>query len=213
MSRAVLVLYMSEPGFGRSRAFKVLKVFKVLNDLKVPNDLKVVKVFKVIKVIKVLNKKNIMIDKIALIEFVNKELDGTEYFLVDVTVSAANDIVVEIDSPERVDIDFCCDLSRAIEEAFPRDDEDYSLEVGSAGLTSPFKVLGQYIKNIGQKVEVLTADGRKLKGMLDDADSEGFTIGVETKVKEEGMKRPEWRTIPEHFTYDQVKKVNALLEF
>lgn len=154
-----------------------------------------------------------MIDKKALIEFVNKELDGTDYFLVDVTVSTSNDIVVEIDSPEGVDIDFCCDLSRAIEEAFSRDDEDYSLEVGSAGLTAPFKVLGQYIKNIGQKVEVLTADGRKLKGMLDDADSEGFTLGVETKVKEEGMKRPEWRTIQQHFTYDQVKKVNALLEF
>ncbi|MCM1319592.1 MAG: ribosome assembly cofactor RimP [Muribaculaceae bacterium] len=154
-----------------------------------------------------------MIDKKALIEFVNSKLEGNDYFLVDVTVSPSNDIVVEIDSPEGVDIDFCCNLSRDIEEAFPRDDEDYSLEVGSAGLTSPFKVLGQYIKNIGQPVEVLTKDGRKLKGMLDDADEQGFTVGVETKVKEEGMKRPELRMVPQHFTYDQVKKVNALLDF
>lgn len=152
-----------------------------------------------------------MIDKKELREFVDSRLSGTDYFLVDVVVSPSNDIVVEIDNPEGVDIDFCVELSREIEQAFSRDTEDYSLEVGSAGLTSPFKVLGQYLKNIGNKVEVVTRDGRKLKGILDDADEQGFVLGVETKVKEEGMKRPELRTIQYSFTYDQVKKVNAVI--
>ncbi|MCM1005628.1 MAG: ribosome assembly cofactor RimP [Prevotella sp.] len=154
-----------------------------------------------------------MIDKNEIQKFIEDKLAGTDYFLVDVKVSSSNDIVVEIDSFENVDIDFCCELSREIEEAFPRDEEDYSLEVGSAGLTAPFKVLPQYIKNVGNKVEVLTADGRKLKGILDDANADGFTLGVETKVKEPGMKRPELRTIQEHFVFEQVKKVNALIEF
>lgn len=154
-----------------------------------------------------------MIDKKALTDFIDSRLEGTDYFIVGVKVTPANDITVEVDNPEGVDIDFCCELSREIEEAFPRDEEDYSLEVGSAGLTAPFKVLGQYLKNVGKKVEVLTADGRKLKGMLDEADETGFTLGVETKVKEPGMKRPETRTVQERFAYDMVKKVNALLEF
>lgn len=154
-----------------------------------------------------------MIDKNRLTEFVQSRLKDTDYFLVDVRVSPQDDVVVEIDNPEGVDIDFCCDLSREIEEAFSREEEDYSLEVGSAGLTAPFKVLGQYLKNVGKKVEVLTCDGRKLKGILDEADEQGFTIGVETKVKEPGMKRPEIRTVQQHFTFEQVKKVNALIEF
>lgn len=154
-----------------------------------------------------------MMDKNRLTEFVQSRLKDTDYFLVDVRVSPQDDVVVEIDNPEGVDIDFCCDLSREIEEAFSREEEDYSLEVGSAGLTAPFKVLGQYLKNVGKKVEVLTCDGRKLKGILDEADEQGFTIGVETKVKEPGMKRPEIRTVQQHFTFEQVKKVNALIEF
>lgn len=154
-----------------------------------------------------------MIDKKALTEFVESRLEGTDHFLVEVAVSRENEIVVEVDSPEGVDIDFCCTLNRAIEDAFPRDEEDYSLEVGSAGLTAPFKVLGQYLKNVGKKVEVLTTDGRKLKGMLDDADVAGFTLGIETKVKEPGMKRPELRTVQEHFAMAQAKRVNLLLEF
>lgn len=154
-----------------------------------------------------------MIDKKALTEFIENHLKDTDYFLVDLKVTPSNDITVEVDNPEGVDIDFCCDLTRDIEEAFPRDAEDYSLEVGSAGLTSPFKVLGQYLKNIGNKIEVLTTDGRKLKGILDEADSEGFTLGVETKVKEPGMKRPEIRTVQHRFGYSQVKKANALIEF
>lgn len=154
-----------------------------------------------------------MIDKTALREFIESRLADTDYFLVDLKVSADNDIIVEIDSPESVDIDLCVALSREIEQAFPRDEEDYSLEVGSTGLTAPFKVLGQYLKNVGSRVEVLTADGRKLKGILDEADESGFTLGVEKKARLEGKKRPEIITEQERFAYTDVKKVNAIPEF
>lgn len=154
-----------------------------------------------------------MIDKNAIETFVAQRLEGTDYFPVSVTVSAANEIKVEIDSMESVDIDFCVALSREIEEAFPRDDEDYELEVGSAGLTSPFKVARQYEKNIGNEVETLTRDGKKLRGVLISADNSGFQLEVAEKVKKEGEKRPvtELRTI--HFNYDDVKYTKYLLQF
>ena len=154
-----------------------------------------------------------MIDKKALSEFVENRLAGTDYFLVGVTVSGSNEIKIEIDSMGGVDIDFCVELSREIEEAFPREPEDYELEVGSAGLTAPFKVLRQYEKNIGNKVEVLTADGRKIRGTLLRADSDSFAIETKLKEKPEGAKRPVEVSKEETFRYADVKSVVYDLEF
>ena len=101
-----------------------------------------------------------MIDKNLLRESVEKAIEGTALFIVGITVSAQNNIVVELDSPGSLDIDTCAAVTRAIEKDFDRDVEDYDLEVGSAGLTAPFRVRGQYEKNIGNEVEILTRDGR-----------------------------------------------------
>lgn len=154
-----------------------------------------------------------MIDKQALQAWIEERLQDTECYLVDVTVSAQNEIKVEIDSMDSIDIDFCVELSRDIETAFPRDDEDYELEVGSAGLTSPFKVLAQYRKNLGNKVEVLTRDGRKLHGILVEADDDRFAIEMQVKVKREGAKRPVEETQREEFAYSDVKSVCYDLDF
>lgn len=154
-----------------------------------------------------------MIDKKALETFIGKQLEGTDYFLVDLSVSKNNEIKVEIDSVEAVDIDFCVQLTREIEEAFPRDVEDYELEVGSAGLTSPFKVIAQYEKNIGNKVEVLTRDGRKLHGVLTSVTPEGFTIDTVVKVRPEGAKRPVEQIEPLTFTFADAKSVKYEFDF
>lgn len=154
-----------------------------------------------------------MIDKEKLVSFVEKELEGTDYFLTDLKVSGQNEITVEIDSDENVDIDFCIELTRKIEGAFDRDEEDYELEVGSAGLTSPFKVLRQYQKHIGDDVEVVEKGGKKLKGELKNADENGFVIEVMEKVKPEGAKRPVLtpREIP--YKYEDVKSVTYTFDF
>ena len=154
-----------------------------------------------------------MIDKSALRQFIEERLAGTDYFPVDLNVSPSNEIKVEIDSKKGIDIDFCVKLTREIEEAFPRDAEDYELEVGSAGLTSPFKVLAQYEKNVGNPVEVLTRDGRKLHGTLVEASPENFTIETTVKVKPEGAKRPVEQQQRETFGYDDVKQVVYDLRF
>ena len=154
-----------------------------------------------------------MIDKAALQAFVEKELENTDYFLVDLKVSSDNVINVEIDSDNNVDIDDCITLTRKIEEAFPRDDEDYELEVGSSGLTTPFKVVRQYEKHIGDEVEVLTRDGRKLHGLLKEAGKERFVIEISEKVKPEGAKRPVMQTRDVDFGYDEVKSVVYVLKF
>lgn len=155
-----------------------------------------------------------MIDKQLLTQTVTDALQGTDIFLVDVKVTPANEITVEIDSPEGIDIDTCAMLTRKIEEVFDREVEDYELEVGSAGLTAPFKVRGQYLKNIGNEVEVLTRDGRKLRGILVDVAEDGrFTVEVPTKVKHEGAKRPVVENVPHSFMPEECKSVTYVINF
>lgn len=154
-----------------------------------------------------------MIDKEAIYEFIEKQLDSSELFPVDVTVSKDNAIVIEIAGPQGVSIDTCIELSRAFEAEFDRDVEDYELEVGSAGLTSPFKVPRQYAINKGAKVEVLTATGEKLHGVLGDSDAEGFDLMLRRKVRREGEKKPVEETFARRLAYSDVKYTRCEIEF
>ena len=107
----------------------------------------------------------------------------------------------------------CVNITRKIESVFDRDVEDYELEVGSAGLTAPFKVRGQYLKNIGNDIEVLTCDGRKLNGVLTEVGDDEFTVEIEKKVKEEGAKRPTLVKEPLTFKFNETKSVKYLINF
>lgn len=140
-------------------------------------------------------------------------LEGKEYFLVDATVSKDNKIVVEIDHKDGVWIEDCCDLSRFIESKLDRDVEDFELEVGSAGIGQPFKVVQQYINNIGNEVEVMTAEGKKLKGVMADADENGFTLKYQEKQKVEGKKRPQLVEVESQFAFDGIKWAKAVINF
>ena len=159
------------------------------------------------------NKTKDMIDKTALTQFIEQQLEETDLYLVDIAVTPDNVITVEIDSDSPVDIDECIALSRKIEEAFDREEEDYELEVGSAGITSPFKVVRQYQKNIGNEVEVIARDGRKYTGVLREAGPDSFTIISEEKVKREGAKRPVVEEVTRTFPYSDVKSTSYLLQF
>ena len=154
-----------------------------------------------------------MIDKRIVSGIVNEWLEDKEYFLVDVAVSSDDKIVVEIDHAEGVWIDDCVELSRFIESKLDREEEDYELEVGSAGIGQPFKVLQQYLIHIGQEVEVLTKQGQKLEGLMKDANEENFTVTIQKKVKPEGAKRPKLVDEDVTFTYEEIKYTKYLISF
>ena len=154
-----------------------------------------------------------MIDKKVVENLVNEWLTDQDYFLVDVEISADNRIVVEIDHADGVWIDDCVALSRFIEERLDREVEDYELEVGSAGLGQPFKVVRQYENCIGKEVEVLTAEGKKIKGVLKAVNAPEFTVTVIEKVKEEGKKRPVNAEVDHTYRMDEVKYAKYLISF
>lgn len=152
--------------------------------------------------------------KEALVKVVEEWMDGTPFFLVDVRISADNDVIVDFETSDgEVDMDDCVSLTRFIEAHFDREVEDYSLEVGSAGWGQPFKVLKQFEKHLGQEVEVLPRTGRKETGTLLAADEQGFTVEVVRNVKQEGGKRPVPTKMAVTYAHTEVKQVAAVVHF
>jgi len=154
-----------------------------------------------------------MIDSKKVKALTEEWLEGKDYFFVDATVSDDNKIVIEIDHKDGVWIEDCCDLSRYVESKLDRDVEDFELEVGSAGIGQPMKVVQQYVNNVGNDVEVLTADGKKLTGVLTAADNDGFALSYKEKQKVEGKKRPVMVDVTRTFSYGEAKWVKAVIKF
>ena len=117
-----------------------------------------------------------MILKETVNQLVEDFLFETNYYLVDVKLTPDNRISVEIDSFDGVSLDFCAALNKHIEAQFDREVEDFELEVSSAGLTEPFKVIKQYEKNIDNEVEVLTKTGKKFTGILAEVHETEFVL-------------------------------------
>ncbi|MBR4756230.1 MAG: hypothetical protein IK076_04745, partial [Bacteroidales bacterium] len=98
-------------------------------------------------------------------------------FIVDLTISKDNDIVLTVEKEVGdVELEDCIALNDAFLSAFDKDVEDYSLTVSSAGLDQPFKVKGQFLKATGSTVVVSLKGGRKLTGVLTEADDEGISL-------------------------------------
>lgn len=158
----------------------------------------------------------VMIDATELRTFLTATLAEGGYELITLTISATDEILVEIDRLSGVDVDYCAVLNHAVCEhldALYGADYDYSLEVGSVSLTDPFKTHMQYEKNLGNDVEVLASDGKKYRGQLVSVDEESFSVDVEEKVQEEGKKRPVKKLVTHTWGYSDVKYTRYDLKF
>ncbi|MDE7128444.1 MAG: ribosome assembly cofactor RimP [Bacteroidales bacterium] len=135
-------------------------------------------------------------------------------FIVEIKISRDNEIELTIESEEGlVDLDDCVALSRIFEEKFDREKEDYELTVSSAGLDQPFKVMKQYTKAIGTKVEVLLKGGKKIVAELTGADSDGIDLKYPALEAVEGKKKKEKVEHQDRFPFEQVNAVRPHIEF
>ena len=149
-----------------------------------------------------------------IIDAINDEIVARGCFLVDVTVSKDNDIVMTVESESgKIELDDCVSLSRYFETKFDREVEDYSLTVSSAGLDQPFKVFKQFVKAVGTKVEVSLKGGKKMVASLVEADQESVTLKYSVKEAVEGKKKKELVEHVDRFTMDQVNAVRPYIEF
>ncbi len=101
-------------------------------------------------------------------------------FLIDLQIKPGNQIVVVIDGDKSVSVEDCMQVSRAIEHNLDREEEDFSLEVTSAGATSSLLMPRQFKKNIGRKLEVQT-ENEKFEANLEAANDENITLRWKTR--------------------------------
>lgn len=145
---------------------------------------------------------------------IKDEIVARGFFIVEINVSAGNDIELTVESEKSiVTLDDCVEISRLFEERFDREKEDYSLTVTSAGLDRPFKVTGQYIKAIGSKVEVSLKGGKKIIATLTGADEEGIDVHYTAREAVEGKKKKELVEHDERIGMDMVNSVRPYIEF
>ncbi len=155
-----------------------------------------------------------MIDKEYIQTLVAKRLQGTGYELITLQVNAQNEILIELDSLDGVDVEFCAQINHfLVEELEAKGIDDYALEVGSVSLTAPFVTKMQYNKHLNHDVEVLNADGKKYRGVLVSVDDDTFSIATEVMVVVEGKKRKQKEIQTLTFAYGSVKYTKYDLRF
>lgn len=157
-----------------------------------------------------------MINKRRVEELVNERIEELDkgLFIVSLNVSASNVISVELDKESGgVSVEDCMSVSRNVEHNLDREEQDFELNVSSAGLDRPFRVLKQYLKNVGRDVKVKLNDGGKVEGTLVKAEEGSFTIQTSRKERIEGKKKKETIIEDHSFTYSEVKETKVVIKF
>lgn len=154
-----------------------------------------------------------MIEADKIKEIAERFMEGSDLFVVDVKVTSGNDVELTVDSDTAVSIDACAELSRAVEEAFDREQEDFSLMVASAGVGQPLKVFRQYRKLIGKPVEVVMKNGIKILAELRDATPSSLTLAYSEKVAVEGKKKKVEVENVKTYPLDEIKSTKEYLDF
>ena len=150
-------------------------------------------------------------DKVTVLGLIKDKLEGTDKFLVDMHISRDNRISVPIDGDNGVTIDDCIELSRHIEKNLNRDEEDFELNVASAGLDNPLKLHRQYVKNVGRFLAVTTTDGEKTTGKLLEVTDTDITILPDNtpRRKKQEPEADNTKTIP----FDDIQTAKVVIKF
>ena len=156
-----------------------------------------------------------MINKETVLSLINEKLDeNPEFYLVDLKINTASRIYVEIDhKTDPISINDCIAFSRQVEHNLDREEEDFELEVTSPGLSLPFKIHQQYVKNEGKDVKVMLNSSKSYQGLMQDVTEKDITITFETKEKMEGKKK---KLKVEHkltFAFDEIKETKIIVKF
>lgn len=146
-----------------------------------------------------------MLDKFNILEIAKEALEGTDKYLVNLKITPDNRIFVDIDGDNGINIDDCIELSRKIENSLNRDEEDFELNVSSAGADSPLKMPRQYRRHIGRTLSVETLDGRQFEGILDSADDQQIALHIKGTKKS----APQNITLP----FADIKTARVVISF
>lgn len=139
-------------------------------------------------------------------------LERPSLFLIDLSISDANKITVTLDGDQGVTLQDCIDVSRAIEHNLDREETDFSLEVASAGVSAPLKLLRQFRKNIGRDLSVKTAD-TAFEGTLKVADEDRIVLEWQSREPKKIGKGKETVTRQQEILLGDIKEAIVTIKF
>jgi len=136
-----------------------------------------------------------------------------DLFLIDFEVNNDNSIKVILDGDNGVLVEDCMFISRAIEHNLDREEVDFSLEVLSAGATSPLKLKRQYLKNVGRFLNVKTNEDETFEGKLSEANDS--SIKLQWKAREPKPVGKGKVTVKKEaeLTYESIAKAQVVIKF
>jgi len=138
--------------------------------------------------------------------------ERTDLFLIDLTVGKDNKIILTIDGDNGVTLQDCIDMSRAVEHNLDREEEDFALEVASAGAASPLKQPRQFKKNIGRTLLIKTAEG-EIEAPLVDATDEVAVLEWTAREPKKIGKGKETVTKRAEIPYGDIKQAVVVIKF
>jgi len=156
-----------------------------------------------------------MITKEKILKLAQEHLLDSTQFLVDLTVSSDNKIMLYIDGDESVSIDDCVDLSRHIEFSLDREEEDFALNVSSAGVDMPLKFIRQYTKYIGKNFNITFLTGEKILARLQAVNDDKIEVIPlkENPNAKKGTPRKFKEGEPKTLTLDQIDQSKIEITF
>ena len=134
-------------------------------------------------------------------------------FLIDFTISDANKISVILDGDFGVNLQDCIDISRSVENNLDREEQDFSLEVASAGVTSPLKLVRQYKKNISRTLKVVTLSLESIEAELTAADDDKITLEWQAREPKKIGKGKETVDKVLEISYKNIKEAVVIILF
>lgn len=141
------------------------------------------------------------------------EMDNGTY-LVDIIISNTNQIVLEIDNLNGgASVQDCIKVSRNVEHNLDREVEDFELQVTTPGLSNPFKVHQQYVKNIGKDVKVVFKEIGSVEGKLIEVNDDNIVVETESKEKIEGRKKKELVVKQHPILIENIKETKIIISF
>lgn len=139
--------------------------------------------------------------------------NNSSLFLVDLSISESYKITVTLDGDNGITLQDCIDVSRAVENNLDREEQDFSLEVASAGVSSPLKLVRQYKKNIGRNLKVKTTTSETIEAKLEAADDDKITLTWTAREPKKIGKGKETVTHQREIPYSEIKEAIVTIIF
>ena len=133
-------------------------------------------------------------------------------FLVDLTVTETFKVIVTLDGDNGVNLQDCIDISRAVDTNLDREEQDYALEVASAGVSTPLKLVRQYRKNIGRTLKVKTAT-ETIEALLEQVSDESITLSWTAREPKKIGKGKETVEHKREIPYSDIKEAIVTIIF